>query len=165
MIEIRSATLEDVPDIARVHAKADWETYAPLFGAQAYALEVAECERRWRQVLREEGVLLVATDGGRIIGLGHAYADRIGALYLLAAYRRRQIGKALLARLLQALHARGIAEARFDVVASNAAAIDFYRAQGARPVGRCTNRDPRGDTEDLIFAIATAKAGGCASVP
>jgi len=45
MIEIRGATLEDVPDIARVHAKADWETYAPLFGAQAYALEVAECER------------------------------------------------------------------------------------------------------------------------
>ena len=70
MIEIRGATLEDVPDIARVHAKADWETYAPLFGAQAYALEVAECERRWRQVSREEGVLLVATDGGRIIGPG-----------------------------------------------------------------------------------------------
>jgi GNAT superfamily N-acetyltransferase len=114
MIEIRSATLEDVPDIARVHAKADWETYAPLFGAQAYALEVAECEQRWRQVLREDGALLVATDGGRIIGLGHAYADRIGALYLLAAYRRQGIGKALLARLLQALHARGIAEARFE---------------------------------------------------
>jgi ribosomal protein S18 acetylase RimI-like enzyme len=110
-------------------------------------------------------VLLVATDRGVIVGLGHAYADRIGALYLLAAYRRRRIGKAVLGRLLQALHERGVVEARFDVVALNAAAIAFYRAQGARQVGRCTNTDPRGDTEDLIFAIATAKAGGCASVP
>jgi ribosomal protein S18 acetylase RimI-like enzyme len=71
----------------------------------------------------------------------------------------------MLGRLLQALHERGIAQARFDVVAINAAAIAFYRAHGARPVGRRTNKDPRGDTEDLIFAIATAKAGGCASVP
>ena len=77
----------------------------------------------------------------------------------LTAYHRQGIGKAMLARLLQALHERGIREARFDVVAVNAQAIAFYVAQGARPVGRCTNRDPRGDTEDLIFAIATAKAG------
>jgi len=165
MIEIRGATLEDVPGIARVHAQADWETYAPLFGAHAYRLDVAECEQRWRRALRDGGVLLVATDRGVMVGLGHAYADRIGALYLLAAYRRRRIGKAMLGRLLQALHERGVVEARFDVVALNAAAIAFYRAQGARQVGRCTNTDPRGDTEDLIFAIATAKAGGCASVP
>ena len=159
MIEIREATLEDVPQVARVHAKADWETYAPLFGAQAYALDVAECEQRWRQALRDGGVLLVATAGGVVVGLGHAYADRIGALYLLAAHRRQGIGKAVLSQLLQALHDRGILEARFDVVAVNAQAIAFYMAQGARPVGRCTNRDPRGDTEDLIFAIPTAQAG------
>jgi GNAT superfamily N-acetyltransferase len=159
MIEIRGATLEDVPGIARVHAQADWETYAPLFGAHAYRLDVAECEQRWRRALRDGGVLLVATDRGVMVGLGHAYADRIGALYLLAAYRRRRIGKAVLGRLLQALHERGVVEARFDVVAVNAAAIAFYRAQCARQVGRCTNTDPRGDTEDLIFAIATAKAG------
>jgi len=159
MIEIRGATLEDVPRIARVHAKADWESHAPLFGAQAYALDVAECEQRWRQALRDGGVLLVATDRGVIVGLGHACADRIDALYILAAYHRQGIGKAMLARLLHALHERGIREARFDVVAVNAQAIAFYAAQGARPVGRCTNRDPRGDTEDLIFAIATAKAG------
>ena len=67
--------------------------------------------------------------------------------------------KAMLARLLQVLQQRGIAEARLDVVAVNADAIAFYEAQGARAVGRCTNRDPRGDTEDLIFAIPTAQVG------
>jgi GNAT superfamily N-acetyltransferase len=159
MIEIRRATLEDVPHIARVHAKADWDTYAPLFGAQAYALDVAELEQRWRQALRDGSDLLVATDGGVIVGLGHAYADRIGALYLLAAHRRQGIGKAMLSRLLRVLHERGVSQARFDVVAVNADAIAFYRAQGARQMGRCTNRDPRGDTEDLIFAIPTAQVG------
>ena len=159
MIEIRRAIPEDVPDIARVHVKADWETYAPLFGARAYALDVAECEQRWQQALRDGGALLVATDGCVIVGLGHVVEDRIRALYLPAAYRRRGIGKAMLARLLQVLQQRGIAEARFDVVAVNADAIAFYEAQGARAVGRCTNRDPRGDTEDLIFAIPTAQVG------
>jgi ribosomal protein S18 acetylase RimI-like enzyme len=161
MIEIRGATLKDIPDVARVHAQADWETYAPLFGAQAYALDVAACEQRWRRALDDGGVLLVAADQERIVGLGHAHADRIGALYLLASHRRQGIGKALLAQLLGALDERGIAEARFDVVAVNAAAIAFYRAQGAREVGRCVHSDARGSTEDLIFAIATAKADGC----
>ena len=155
MIEIRAATPDDITEIARVHVKADWETYAPLIGTQTYALQAAESERRWRQGLQDGGVLLVATDGDAIVGLGHAYANRIGALYLLASHQRRGIGRAMLARLLQFLRERGVAEAQFDVVAVNAGAISFYRAQGARPVGRVINRDPRGDTEDLVFAIAT----------
>ena len=63
-------------------------------------------------------------------------------------------------RLLRFLQERGISEAQVDVVTVNANAIAFYRAQGARQVGRRINRDPRGDTEDLIFAIPTAKQGG-----
>src|SRR5262245_56142841 len=116
MIEIREATLKDVPDIARIHAQADWETYAPLFGAQAYALDIAACEERWKQAVREGGVLLVATDRDAIVGLGHAHGNRIGALYLLASHRRRGLGKALLARLLRALHDQGVSAAQFDVV-------------------------------------------------
>ena len=158
MIQIREATPADIPEIARVHARADWETYSTLFGAAAYALDVVECERRWRRALRDGGVLLVAVEGGVIVGLGHAYANRIGALYLLASHQRRGIGRAMLERLLQALCERGVTEAQFDVVAVNAGAISFYRAQGARPVGRLINRDPRGDTEDLVFAIATGPA-------
>jgi GNAT superfamily N-acetyltransferase len=131
MIDIREAISDDVPLIARVHAKADWETYAPLFGAQAYALEVGECEERWRQALRDGAVLLVATDADTIVGFGHACGDRIGALYLLPAYHRRGIGSALLARLLQALHERGVTQVQFHVVAVNAAAIAFYSARGA----------------------------------
>jgi ribosomal protein S18 acetylase RimI-like enzyme len=99
---------------------------------------------------------LVASDGAEIIGLGHARGDRIGALYLLRSYQRRGIGRALLTRLLAALNRRGVAEARFDVVAINVNAIRFYQVLGAYPVGRCINRNLRGDTEDLVFAIPTA---------
>ena len=136
--------MADVPEMARVHVQADWDTYAPLFSAYAYRLDTAESVRRWRQALESDGQLLVSTDRGRIVGLGHARADRIDALYLLSAYHRRGIGKAMLAQLLSALHERGVTEARLDVIAVNAQAIAFYTAQGARTVGSCINVDPRG---------------------
>jgi GNAT superfamily N-acetyltransferase len=158
MIDIRKAAEEDIPAIAQVHVKADWDTYAPLFGAEAYMLTIGESADRWRRALKGGGLLLVATDGGAIVGLGHACAERIDALYLRSAYHRRGIGRAMFWRLLQFLQERGISEAQVDIVTVNANAIAFYRAQGARQVGRRINKDPRGDTEDLIFAVPTAKA-------
>jgi ribosomal protein S18 acetylase RimI-like enzyme len=159
MIQIREAALDDIAAIARVHVQADWDTYSALFGSQARAIELDESERRWRRALRDGDILLVASNSDGIIGLGHAGGDRIGALYLLLSYQRRGIGRALLTHLLAALNKRGVAEARFDVVALNVNAIRFYRAVGAYPIGRCINRDSRGDTEDLVFAIPTATAG------
>ena len=159
MIGFREATAEDIPAIAQVHVRADWDTYAPLFGAEAYRLTIAESEERWRRALQGGGLLLVATDGRAIVGLGHACADRIDALYLLSAYHRRGIGRAMLRRLLEFPAEQGIREAQVAVVTVNANAIAFYCAQGARQVGRRMHRDPRGDTKDLIFAIPTAKAG------
>jgi ribosomal protein S18 acetylase RimI-like enzyme len=156
VIEVRPARGEDVPAIARVHAKADWETYAPLFGARAYALNVATLEQRWKRALSDGSLVFVATSGDDIVGLAHVHADRIEALYLLAAYRRRGIGKMLLSELLRGLNGRGMGEVHFDVIAINADAIAFYRAQGARAVGHRVNRDSRGDSEDLLFVIATA---------
>ena len=159
MIQIREAALDEIAAVARVHVQADWDTYSALFGSQAYAIELSESERRWRRALRDGDILLVASNGDEIVGLGHAGGDRICALYLLRSYQRRGIGRALLTRLLAALNKRGVAEVRFDVVAINVNAIRFYRAVGAYPVGQCINRDSRGDTEDLVFAIPTATAG------
>jgi GNAT superfamily N-acetyltransferase len=129
MIQIREATAEDVPAIARVHVEADWETYAPLFGAEAYMPTVAESEDRWQRASAGDGLLLVACDQGMIVGLGHAHGDRVDALYILPTYHRRGIGRTMFARLIAFLCGCGV------------------------------NRDPRGDTEDLIFAVPTAKAG------
>ena len=156
MIHIREALLDDIPAIARVHIEADWDTYSALFGSEAYALQPAETVLRWRRALHNGDTLLVASDSGEIVGLGHAQGDRIGALYLLRSHQRKGIGSALLSGLLSTLSKRGIDEARFDVVAKNKNAIAFYRSRGAYQTGRCINHDARGNTEDLVFAIATA---------
>jgi ribosomal protein S18 acetylase RimI-like enzyme len=155
VIKIREAVLDDVPAIVRVHVQADWDTYSALFGSQAYALEQSESELRWRRAIGDGDILLVASDGIEIVGLGHARGDRICALYLLRSHQRRGIGKALLTHLLASLKELNVAEARLDVVAINDDAIAFYHAHGAYPVGRSVNRDARGDTEDLVFAIST----------
>src|SRR5262249_36581431 len=116
MVEIREAALDDVPAIARVHVQADWDTYSVLFGSQAYALELGESECRWRRALEEGDMLLVASDGAEIIGLGHAREDRIGALYLLRSYQRGGVGRALLARLLAQLTPPPATPTPFDPV-------------------------------------------------
>jgi ribosomal protein S18 acetylase RimI-like enzyme len=157
MIDIREAVLDDVPAISRVHIQSDWDTYSPLFGSETYALRPGDVEVRWRSAFHDGDTILVASDGDEIVGLGHARGDRIGALYLLRSHQRKGIGSALLSALLSVLNKRGIDEARFDVVAKNENAIAFYRSHGAYQIGRCINRDVRGDTEDLVFAIPTAQ--------
>jgi len=159
MIEIREATYDDIPAIARVHVQADWETYSALFGSEAYKINSDESEERWRRALQEGDTLLVANDGSEIVGLGHAGKNDICALYLLRPYQRRGIGKTLLLRLLTALNERGVAEARVDVVPANLSAIRFYKSLGAYPVGRRINPSPGGAAEELVFAIPTVPVG------
>jgi hypothetical protein len=77
MIKIREAVLEDVPAIVRVHVQADWDTYSALFGSQAYALEPGESELRWRRAIGDGDILLVASDGIEIVGLGHARGNAL----------------------------------------------------------------------------------------
>ena len=153
MLAIRRAAVEDLAAIARVHAQADWEAYSRLFGDKAQRLEVAVLQERWRTALSD--VALVAESDGVPVGVAHARRDRIEALYVLSARQRQRVGTARRARVLEILAARGVSEAQFDVVASNLRAVAFYRARGARLVGRCVNTDPRGASEDLVFAIAT----------
>jgi ribosomal protein S18 acetylase RimI-like enzyme len=158
MIQVRGATLDDIPAMVQTHVRADWGTYSALFGAQAYKLEAAKSEHRWRRALSNGDILWVASDSVEMVGFGHAHGNRIGALYLLRSHQRRGIGRALLKRLLSALKEAGIAEARFDVIAINDNALAFYRAHGAYQVGQIISRDSRGDTVDLVFAISTDPA-------
>ena len=145
----------DVLAIAQVHVQTDWDTFSALFGSRAYKLEAGESELRWRRALSDSDILLVASDGVKIVGFGHARGNRIGALYVLRSHQRRGIGRQLFKSLLATLRELGIAEARFDVVAINDNAVAFYRAHGACPIDRSINRDARGDTEDLVFAVST----------
>jgi hypothetical protein len=86
MIEIRNATARDAAGSARVHVKADWETYAPLLEAEEHMLDVAESEcggrRRWAMV-----------DRCSLRQMPAAIADRIDALSSRGAITGRASAK------------------------------------------------------------------------
>lgn len=157
MIKIREATHGDITAIAQVHVQADWETYSALFASKAYRIDLGESEHRWRDALQQGDTLLVASEGSEIVGLGHAFKDEIGALYLLRSYQRRGIGRELLLSLLTKLNERGVAEARFQVAGANLNAISFYKSLGACTIERCTNSSGPGTIEDhIVFVISTS---------
>jgi ribosomal protein S18 acetylase RimI-like enzyme len=156
-IEIRTATLADAPAIVEVHLRSHLETYPPLVGPQNYWPTGKESRlAQWQAALAGPGIAFVASDGGRIVGFTHALDAKITTLYILAAWHRRGIGRALLARLCQALAARGIATASLAVLTVNAKAIAFYESMGARATGSIVIEEREGSYEDLLFEIDTA---------
>jgi SAM-dependent methyltransferase/ribosomal protein S18 acetylase RimI-like enzyme len=158
MIEVRPARSEDAAAIAAVHVQSHHETYRPLLGDGYAGPTLEERIALWTRWLPEGGAF-VATDAGRAVGFGHARGDRITTLYILASHHRRGLGRRLLRCLLDHLDARGIAQARFEVLAGNTGAMRFYAAEGARAVGRQPVPDgPLGaapPVEELLYAIAT----------
>ena len=156
-IEIRQALPADADAIAEVHLRSHLETYPPLVGAQNYWPRSKESHlAQWQQALASPGDAFVASDAGRIVGFTHARGARITTLYILAAWHRRGIGRALLTRLCRALAGRGIPKATFAVLAVNMKATAFYESLGARPTGSVVIEEPEGSYEDRLFEIDTA---------
>jgi ribosomal protein S18 acetylase RimI-like enzyme len=157
---IRLANQDDAEAIAEVHLQSHRETYPPLVGEQNYwPSGKAEQLAQWQQTLAGQdggrGIAFVAVAGGRVVGFTHAVGEQMTTLYILAAWHRRGIGRALLTRLCQALAARGIARARFAVLAVNSAAIRFYEALGAEPAGSIEIEEQGIRYEDRLFEIVT----------
>jgi GNAT superfamily N-acetyltransferase len=154
-MEIRPVRQGEALTVAHVHVQADGETYRPLFGRSFHAVALADSLARWERALELEDVFLAATDEDRLIGLAHASGAWMSALYLLASHRRRGIGARLLATLCEAVRLRGVAEIGFGCVSTNADAIAFYEALGARQVGRQRMGEGEDVWEDVIFTLAT----------
>jgi L-amino acid N-acyltransferase YncA len=144
MVEIRLARPEDAPAIARVHV-AVWETTYRGLIADALIDAVAFAQRAamWGDILTaytETHPVLVAEDFGiGVCGFGNAgplrgeevlgFSGEFKTLYLLPAYQRRGIGRAMLSRLAALLIERGHDSAVAWVLASNPA-CGFYEAMG-----------------------------------
>ncbi len=155
-IEIRAAQPLETAAIAETHVRADAETYRPIFGDRFRSMSVSESAARWEGAFVAGDELLVAVDEGAIVGFVHASETWMSALYILASHHRRGIGARLLAELGARLAARGARRIGFQAVADNAGAIDFYRAMGARVVGR--RQEGLGDDawEDVVFTLDVA---------
>jgi hypothetical protein len=107
----------------------------------------------WRHALGGPGPTFVATAKGQIVGFGHATADRIDTLYVLASHHRCGIGRMLLSRLLETLRENGIVEAAAEVAAANAAAIAFYAAHAGRVVDRSVETDRRAGAHEVVLCV------------
>ncbi|MFI7233236.1 GNAT family N-acetyltransferase [Nonomuraea angiospora] len=81
----------------------------------------------------------VAAEAGEYVGYVRLAAvtrqPRIGLVAVRSGHRRRGIGRALLARVLDDLHRRGIETASAEVNESNTAAMALFDAIGARRTG------------------------------
>jgi L-amino acid N-acyltransferase YncA len=144
MVDIRLARPEDAAAIARVHVAVWNSTYRGLIDdALIDEVTVEQREAMWTDILTaysETHPVLVAEDFGiGICGFGNAgplrgedvlgFSGEFKTLYLLPAYQRRGIGRALLCRLAAELRARGHDSALAWVLASNPA-CGFYEAMG-----------------------------------
>jgi ribosomal protein S18 acetylase RimI-like enzyme len=164
-VDIRPAIADDAQDLAAFHVRIWRETYRGVAPAEAYALldEARRCDR-WRASLSGEkpGMrTLLATLDGRIVGFvafGPPGAEIFGDmgevmhLYVDSALAGRGLGKRLLGLAFDGLAAAGYRRAGLAVVAENANARAFYRAQGGAEIGKFTDPGPLWRSENVLVA-------------
>jgi ribosomal protein S18 acetylase RimI-like enzyme len=147
---VRRATSADARGIAGVHVTAWQEAYARVLPAKMLAaLSVEHRERQWRQIIDtpDEGTaVFVAEAEGTIVGIGccgrqrtgelaaRGFSGEIQALYVLQAYHRRGLGRALMRAMAHHLVSLPVAEASAWVLSENTAAHRFYEALGAQMI-------------------------------
>jgi len=154
-VTIRPARPDEALAVARAHVRADFETYQPIFREQTVRRDLGAMRLRWSEALAAGDDLLVAEAEGKVVGFAHVRGDWLSALYLIGRYRRRGIGRRLIAELRARARARGIERLRLNVVAANAPAIAFYEAHGGRAIGREIIHEGDRAWEDLVFELPT----------
>jgi len=113
----------------------DYDAFIP-FWAQLGLEQGPPPRERWVEHLAPSTIFL--EEGGRLAAynLSFAFGARgdVRQVVVDRAFRRRGVGKQLMAAVAAKLRAAGCREWRLEVVAGNAAAIALYRAVGMRPL-------------------------------
>ncbi|MCU0501995.1 MAG: GNAT family N-acetyltransferase [Anaerolineae bacterium] len=150
-MHIREATPDDAPGIARVHV-ATWRTaYSGIVPAEHLAgLSYERSEARWHENLAGQGdgrFTLVAEVDGAIAGFASGgpgrddapgYQGELYGLYILVAYQRHGIGRALMLTAARRLAADGCKAMIIWVLKDNLQARAFYEALGGVPLSEKT---------------------------
>jgi ribosomal protein S18 acetylase RimI-like enzyme len=133
-ILVRSATVDDLTAITRIHARA-FAARDEVPRSFVARLEEPGREAIWKPRLP---AVVVAEDRG-FAWFGHAEGiPDAGELYLICVdpdYQRQGVGRALLEATVERLRARGRQEAVLWTAAANEPARRFYAANGWRPDG------------------------------
>jgi ribosomal protein S18 acetylase RimI-like enzyme len=163
-MQIREATPDDIPGIARVHVDT-WRTaYPGIVPAEHLAgLSYERSEARWREHAFREGspsLVFVAEDAGQIIASASGGPERDGmpgydgelyGLYVLAAYQRQGIGRKLSQTVARRLAADGFRAVVIWVLKDNHKARAFYEALGGVLIGEKTITIGGADLLDVAY--------------
>lgn len=141
-LRVRSATLGDAEEIARIHVETWRAAYAHVFPADYLAGLSAEVRtRHWTHMLGE-GIydVIVAELDGRVVGFAsagptedddeRAPRGELYALYVEAAAWGRGLGRTLLAQAEESLRTAGFDAAALWVLEDNPRARRVYEAAG-----------------------------------
>jgi ribosomal-protein-alanine N-acetyltransferase len=113
---------------------------------------------------RKSAVFLVAEDNGHVIGEGIALVRQhkgktSGRIYSLAVnenHRGKQIGRRLLAAMVNQLASRGVKRIFLEVEQSNSNAVALYERNGFRSIGKLPNYyGPGIDGVHMMLDLAT----------
>lgn len=145
-MNIVPATVENAPEIARVHVDSWKAAYAEILDDEFLAnISVKNREQRWCAILQKgESRTLVAQQGESVVGFisfgtcrdeGAAHdCGEIWALYADPGVWGRGVGRALLQHALQELRFTGYSSVSLWVLSQNRRGIAFYEAFGFRRV-------------------------------
>jgi ribosomal protein S18 acetylase RimI-like enzyme len=141
---VRQATAADTERIAAIKVGNWADTYGPLLDPKTLEpfLDVrAQLEYVRRTAAAPGTLLLVAEDGGAIVGFALTYLDRgpepwMESLHVIRDFRSRGVGRLLMAATARELRARGNETLSLGVVEGNTAAARFYERLGAVRAGR-----------------------------
>jgi GNAT superfamily N-acetyltransferase len=165
MIEIRAARPEDARAIARIHVAVWQATYRGIMPEEVLEeISVDEREANWGTILTAHAathpVLVCEVPGLGLCGFGNAgplrdpgvegYSGEFKTLYLLPAYQRRGLGRAVLGGLAAGLAERGHTAALAWVLAASPA-CGFFEAMGGK---LCAQRAEEIDEEEVLEDLA-----------
>ena len=162
MIEIRPASADDAPAMARVLVDTWFSAHEGQVSDEAFRKRrdewgYVESEQGWRRAIREahevSAQILVATDDNAVVAVGAAEVTEancveVGALYVDVRHQRSGIGRRLLEAAMDHYRTLGVATLHIAVLATNEPARRFYEHLGGRSSG--TRHHPEG--QEMIYA-------------
>ncbi|WP_236655066.1 GNAT family N-acetyltransferase [Burkholderia pyrrocinia] len=156
--------MDDAQTIADFHVKVWRHTYRDLAPAEAHAvLDEHYRGKKWQEKLSsndDSQLVLIAEIDNRIVGIGAAGAPsesifdgrgEIKFLYVDPEFKRRGIGRKLLAQLATHLRTLRYQGAALSVVKGNESAIAFYEALHGRVAGEYIDPGPIWRSQNIVM--------------
>jgi ribosomal protein S18 acetylase RimI-like enzyme len=147
-LKIREARLADAAAIARVQVETWHTTFRGILPEDFLAGSTLEARRpAWEEELgdpaRESFVFVAEADGGEVVGFASCGPERDGdaefdgefyAVYILEAFQRAGLGRALTLAVVERLAAAGFGSMLVRALEVNDAGRGFYEKLGGRLV-------------------------------